>query len=71
LFGSKVDKEVLEIQRQMENDRRKWDLLMRKYDEESKLRHAQILNEIRRNEMIQNGLKSVVAVVFTSLSRKW
>jgi len=68
LFGSKVDKEVLEIQRQMENDRRKWDLLMRKYDEESKLRHAQILNEIRRNEMIQNGLKSVVAAFSQALA---
>ena len=68
LFGSKVDKEVLEIQRQMENDRRKWDVLMRKYDEESKLRHAQILNEIRRNEMIQNGLKSVVAAFSQALA---
>ena len=68
VFGSKVDKEVLEIQRQLENDRRKWDLLMRKYDEESKLRQAQVLNEIRRNEMIQNGLKSVVSAFSQALA---
>lgn len=69
-FGSKVDKDVLEIQRQMENDRRKWDLMLRKLDYENKLRTSQLLNEARKGEMIQNGMKQVLGAFTQSLAEQ-
>lgn len=70
LFGSKVDKEVLEIQRQIENDKRKWELMLRKLDYEMKLRTAQLMNESRKGDMIQSGLKQVVGAFTQALAEQ-
>ncbi|MEM3958535.1 MAG: hypothetical protein QXO47_10090 [Thermoproteota archaeon] len=68
MFGSKVDKEAIQLQREMENDRRKWELALKKFDYETRLNYAKLLGEQRRGDMFENGLRQVVGAVSRALS---
>lgn len=63
--GQSIDK--LNLLREMKNDDKKWTLLLKKMDEESKLKYLEIQSTAQRGRAIEKGLSTIIGAAAEAL----
>jgi hypothetical protein len=70
LFGAGDNLDALKLQKEIENDRRKWELAMKKFDLETKIRLLELQGNSQRRQQIESGFKRLIGAVSEALGEE-